>query len=153
MTDEELDALRDELEDLRAENDRLQAEAADVQARIRDLTDENAALRARSDTLEEANDAAEARLSAAAGELRRVALESNPDLPPEMVGGDTVDEVVRSIADASATVARLRERIEEERAAAEPARVPSGAPVRRGTGGGSLSPRDKIAEGLRRTPR
>lgn len=150
MTEDELGELQDELADLRAENERLQTEAADAQARIHELTNEAGTARAAVAEGEAARDVAEGALRAAVAELRRLALEAEPELPPELVAGETVEEVLRSLESARSTVARLKDSIERAQSAAEPARVPPGAPARRGADLASLSARDKIAEGLRR---
>ena len=64
-----------------------------------------------------------------------------PDLPEELVRGNTIEEVDRSVESAKKIVEKVASRIE---ARAPEARVPSGAPARRPADVSGLSPREKI---------
>ncbi len=148
MTDDEVSALQEELMEVRAENDRLQMGAADTEARIRELTDTLAETRDELASAREDAALSAANLGQAVAEFRRAALAAEPDLPPELVSGETVDEVLGSLDAARATVRQVRERLTEERG--ETPRIPPGSPARRGPDLGALSARQKITEGLRR---
>ena len=82
---------------------------------------------------------------AAAARLREALLATEPALDPELVAGKTVAEVEASFAAASALLGRLRERLQQERAA----HVPAGAPPRSGREA-ALTPFEKIRAGLAR---
>ena len=64
-----------------------------------------------------------------------------PDLPEELVRGNTIEELARSVESAKKIVEKVASRIE---ARAPEARVPSGAPARRPADVSGLSPREKI---------
>jgi len=86
-----------------------------------------------------------AQVRAAAGRYREAVLAAAPELPPELVSGETMEAVDASLAAARQTVAAV-----QRRSAGGPgaARVPAGAPVRSGPDLSSLSPKEKIAFGL-----
>lgn len=88
---------------------------------------------------------AEAALREAAERYRDAVLRSAPEVPPELVGGATVEEIDRALAAARQTVDAVRRRLAEH-AATE--RVPAGAPPRGAPDVAALSPREKIALAL-----
>lgn len=145
---EELDELREELVGARAEAARLAEEAAERAARAEHLVEEMGTLR---QELEAARlEATQARTSAAeesrrvAERFRSVLLQTAPEVPPEMVQGDTVEELDRSLTAARQIVARVREQVQTQTAA----RVPAGSPVRSGVRVESLSAAEKIRLGV-----
>jgi hypothetical protein len=75
------------------------------------------------------------RLALAAAKYRSLLLASNPEVPEELVGGETVDRVRR----------RLEAKLEQE-----PRYIGAGAPPRTAPDLSDLSPREKIAYGLAR---
>jgi len=118
------------------------------------LTDRLAAAEARASALEVERDSlreqvasAQADLRLAAARYREAVLSASPELPPDLVAGDTVEEVDRSLVAARKTVDAVRRQL-ADRAAAE--RVPAGAPARGGPDLSALSPREKIALALSR---
>ena len=168
MTDEEMTALQDELADARAEVDRLQPIAADREARAAHLEETLAQLReeqsqlsaslgeaqaqvaARDEELAGLRPEAEAlqvSLKAAASKYRDVLLAGRPDVPPDLVSGETVEEVDQQLEAALRMVAQLRSHLESQ---AQALRVPTGAPARRAPDLSALSPSEKIAYGLSR---
>jgi hypothetical protein len=84
-------------------------------------------------------------LSRTLGAYRDSLIKLNPELPAEMVGGDTVEAVDVSIASARALVSKVRQGLEAERAAG---RVPAGAPARSEADYSGLSSREKIQIGI-----
>ena len=85
------------------------------------------------------------RSRAALARYREAALAAEPGLPPELVDGDTLDELDESLAAARRTVASIRERLTVE----EQARgFPAGAPARSRPSTAGLSAQEKIALGL-----
>jgi hypothetical protein len=103
--------------------------------------------------LEQALEAARRELEAqraqtqrAVARYREALLAAEPDLPPDLVRGESIEEVDEAARLARETVARIRERVE---AARRPERgFPVGAPAR-GFTYRSLSAAEKIAAGLR----
>ncbi len=87
------------------------------------------------------------RLALAVGKYRVAVLARFPEVPQELVSGDSVEAVDVSLAAARGVVDRVRAQL-EARAAAE--RVPAGAPPRSLADVASLSPGEKIAYALSR---
>ena len=79
---------------------------------------------------------------------REMLLARDPDVPVEMVQGESVAELESSYERASGLVERLRRRAAEH---AAQARVPAGAPARRGLDLGGLTPQQKIVQGLQQS--
>ncbi len=83
---------------------------------------------------------------AAVARYREAVLANEPDLPPELVRGDSIEDVDASIAAARTMVARVRERVEARRPTERG--FPAGAPARETSARGHLTARQKIAAGL-----
>lgn len=69
----------------------------------------------------------------------------NPELPAEMVCGDTLEAVNESLSRARALVSKVKQGLEAEKAAG---RVPAGAPARSEADYSNLSSREKIQIGI-----
>ena len=85
------------------------------------------------------------RLASATARYREALLAAAPDIPEELVGGESPEEVETSLASARQMVERVRGQIESQIAGE---RVPSGAPVRGGPEFSDMSSREKIAYAL-----
>ena len=85
------------------------------------------------------------RLASATARYREALLAAAPDVPEELVGGESPEEVENSLAGARQMVERVRGQIEAQIAGE---RVPSGAPVRVGQEFSGMSSREKIAYAL-----
>ncbi|TET38934.1 MAG: hypothetical protein E3J65_04590 [Dehalococcoidia bacterium] len=85
------------------------------------------------------------KLSSAAGKYRALILAGAPEVPEELVKGETPDEVEASFAAAREMVEKVRRQLE---AKAQAERVPAGAPARTPPDLGALSPSEKIAYAL-----
>lgn len=88
-------------------------------------------------------------LGSALERYREALLRTAPDVPPDLVSGETVYELESSLERAREMVERIRSRI-EERLSSE--RVPAGAPPRSNVEASRLSPMEKIRLALRRQP-
>lgn len=77
---------------------------------------------------------------------RDALLASEPELPPDLVQGETLEEVDASVEAARRTVARIRERMASERPPSPG--FPVGAPARGASTAAVLTPVEKIARGL-----
>ena len=75
---------------------------------------------------------------------------AHPGLPPDLISGETVQDLNASVDAAKALVDQVRAALNAER---EAARVPAGAPVNPGLDMEGLSSRDKIAAGVRNESR
>ena len=85
------------------------------------------------------------RLAAATARYREALLAAAPEIPEELVVGESPDEVEASLAGARQMVETVRGRIESQIA---DERVPSGAPVRGAQEFSGMSSREKIAYAL-----
>jgi hypothetical protein len=92
---------------------------------------------------------------AAVARYRDAALAAEPDLPPDLVTGATIEEVDASLAAARRTAAQIRERLAEESQSAQSfARgFPTGAPARLGPSTEGMTAAEKIARGLEQRAR
>ena len=85
------------------------------------------------------------RIASATARYREALLAAAPDIPEELVVGESPEEVDASLAGARQMVERVRGRIESQIAGE---RVPSGAPVRGAQEFSDMSSREKIAYAL-----
>ena len=166
MTEEELAALEERLAETEAEVERLQTTAADREARAahlehlsatqaETLAQTKAELVSRDDELTVLRDglaaarseAEELRagLRSAAEKYRQAVLATRTEVPPDLVGGETVEEVDRQLEAALSMVAQLKSHLDSQ---AQAQRVPTGAPARRAPDLAALSPTEKISHGL-----
>ena len=70
---------------------------------------------------------------------------AHPEIPPDLIRGETVEELSASVESAKALVQRVRAALQSEKDAA---RVPAGAPVGSGPDPSGLSAREKISAGV-----
>ncbi len=166
VTEEELAALEERLAEAEAEVERLQTTAADSEARAAHLEGLSAAqaetlaqakteLASRDEELATLRDglaaahseAEELRggLRSAAEKYRQAVLASRVEVPPDLVSGETVEEVDRQLESALRMVAQLKSHLESQ---AQAQRVPTGAPARRAPDTAALTPTEKIGYGL-----
>ncbi len=130
IAEEELDVLA-----LRASLEEARAELEKAHTLIRERDREGASL------LQE--------LSQTTSKYRDALLASYPEVPPDLVQGQTVAEIDESIARARQMVERIRNQMEAQAASQ---RVPPGAPLRSAPDLSALSPHEKILQGLARSP-
>ena len=175
MSNEEFSDQEERLTEAGAEVDRLQSQAADAEARAAHLEEANRGLQrqlgeaqGRLAALEEELAAGRAEVEAkhelvlglegqvqelrqaltgAAQRYRELLLASNPEVPADLVQGESIEEVEASLQEARRTVLQVRSHLESE---AQAGRVPTGSPVRSGPDLSALSPQEKIRMGLSR---
>lgn len=159
MNDEELTDLQEELTVGQAELERLQvttadreAHAAHVAAQLSELREELTRARDESRlreqeiaTLGEQAQALQAQVQSSARRYRELALQQSPELPAELVTGESVEEVDEALQRARETVSKVRGHLESQ---AQAGRVPVGAPPRSEPDLSALSPEEKISFGL-----
>ncbi len=80
-------------------------------------------------------------LAQAVSSYRALIVQANPDIPDELVTGDSIEAINQSLENARALISRVRQVLEEE---AAKTRVPTGAPQRTPPDLSALSPREKI---------
>jgi uncharacterized coiled-coil protein SlyX len=83
--------------------------------------------------------------SQAIASYRALVISSNPDLPEELITGDSVEEIDRSLARAQALIDKVRQRLETEIAGDK---IPAGAPLRVPLDLSALSPQEKIQHAI-----
>jgi DNA repair exonuclease SbcCD ATPase subunit len=81
------------------------------------------------------------RLSQAVSAYRAQVIKSNPGVPEELITGDSIEAIDKSVEDALNLITKVRKELEAEIAGA---RVPAGAPQRRLVDLSALSPQEKI---------
>ena len=81
-------------------------------------------------------------LEVAVAKYREYLLAQHPEIPAELVKGNTIEEISESFLEAQRVVERVHQHLEES--------IPAGAPARSGIDISALSPRAKIEYGLRR---
>jgi chromosome segregation ATPase len=164
--DEEVILLEEQLLAAQADIERLQGRLADAEARAaghegelsearRQLTVATATLAEREEALRAQTAAAEdlrAVVEAAAARARddaacyrALVLAHEPDLPADLVTGDSIASLEQSLHQARQTVAQVRQHIEKQ---AHARRVPAGAPVRSSPDLSGLTPAEKIRLGM-----
>ena len=85
-------------------------------------------------------------LTDAVSKYLEVTRTSNPTVPPDIITGNTIEEIDQSIEQGKSIVATVRETIETEVAAGI---VPAGAPVRGEIGLEGMTAREKISAGIK----
>ena len=159
MNEEELTQLEEQLAEARAELEALETTVADREARAahlelqiagvrEELSVAQAGIEARDTELatqRERSDALESAVRGSAQRYRALALERSPELPEELVSGDTIDEIDQAIDRARETVSKVRGHLETH---AQATRVPVGAPPRSAPDYSALSAEEKIARGI-----
>ena len=132
-----------------------EADAAALRMQLTSVRDEasqtQAALTQRDgdlETLRQALDATVAEARTAANRYRELLMASEPDLPAELVYGNSVSEIDDAAVRAHHTVAQVRQHLETQ---AQSLRVPAGAPARGVPDTSAMTPAEKIRTGLRST--
>lgn len=164
--DEEVVLLEEQLAAAHADIERLQARLADSEAlvstrevaahdlrrqleavsqRVAEREDLVSSQSAELESLRSRIDAGSVQSQSDAQRYRSLVLAHEPDLPSELVSGDSIEALEQSILRARQTVAQVRQHIEEQ---ARVQRVPAGAPVRTGPDVSDLTPAEKIRLGL-----
>ncbi len=159
MSEDELTAIQEELAATLGELEQLQVTAADREARaahlesqLGELDEELAKARSEAEAraleqgaVTETNEALQKQLQDAAQRYRALALQHSPELPAELVAGETVKEIDQSLQQARETVSKVRGHLESQ---AQAGRVPVGAPTRSGPDFSALNAEEKIRRGL-----
>ncbi len=158
MSDDELQELQEELAAARSELERLQVTAADREARAAHLESELSALReelagareeaqSREEELRGQNEALATQAQHATKRYRELVLQQSPELPAELVTGESVAEIDAALERARETVSKVRGHLESQ---AQATRVPVGAPVRSEPDLSGMSAEEKIRQGLQK---
>jgi hypothetical protein len=91
-----------------------------------------------------------AALTDAAAKYQALIVQTNPEIPAELIKGNTVAELEASLASGKAIVQKVKESLDAQ---AQATPVPPGAPTRQGIDLSNLSAHEKIIEGLKQRDR
>jgi uncharacterized coiled-coil protein SlyX len=145
---EEVEDSGEANENHESENEALEQEVNSLKNMVlkleQGLAEKEAGIAGLKEALEEARrtiDELGQALSAAVAAYKETVVQANPGLLPEMITGDTIDEVDASVKKARAVMEKVRQEMEAE---AAKTRIPSGAPPRSAPDLSALSPREKI---------
>ena len=150
--DPETSVLKEELADALAQIDSLQSGVADAEARAATGRDRLSALQAELEAARGENERLAASLRESAIRYRDARLAASPEIPPDLVTGEDMEEIEGQLAAAERVVSEMREKMERERRRETPP-VPAGAPVRRAPDFSGLPPAEKIRVGLQESSR
>jgi hypothetical protein len=142
---ERLEARLGEAERRSAEATELRLQVDTLQAEATERTAFAASLQAQVESLEAQIGEARERSRSDALRYRDLVLGHEPDLPADLVFGNSIEAVEDSLVQARQTVAQVRQHLEQEALAH---RVPMGAPVRAAPDLSGLSAAEKIRLGL-----
>ncbi len=145
-TGEELAQTRvDELESLLAQKDE---ELSLANARITELEQTVASLESEGATLKQSSLESEQKmaevgnaLSQAIASYKALVIKSNPEVPADLIVGDTIEAIDNSLKNAKSIISKVREGLEAE---IKMVKIPAGAPPRAPVDLSALSPREKI---------
>ena len=169
MTDEEVQALQNELETIKTELEGIKAEkealasdketlASELETKAAAITELESALGGLEQTIGERDSeiftlkqgtvesvekvtSLQESLNLAVSAYKTAVAQANPAAPGELITGDTIEAVDQSLESAKSLVSTVRASIEAEIASGK---VPAGAPPRTPPDLESLSPREKI---------
>ena len=151
----EVEAVGDEIEELKRENEALTRELNSRDAAVARLEQALAGKDSEIAALKQALSEAERKLAdlgnslaQAVASYKALVVQANPGVLAELITGNTVDEVNESLKNAQALVDRVRQEMEAE---VSKTRVPAGAPQRAPLDLSALSPREKIQYAIGRS--
>ncbi len=81
----------------------------------------------------------------AVSNYKNIVIKTNPGIPEELIGGDTIEAVDESLEKAKVLVDKVRQGLENE---VMLSKIPSGAPERNSPDLSGLSPREKIQQAM-----
>jgi len=154
-TPETLEAIKAQLEEERQAKATAEAALAEKDTRIAALEASLSEAKQLSDALHEKGEAAaaeldqvkEANTQAISKYLDAVRL-ANPAIPQDIIAGDTIEDIDASLAKAATIAESVKANLEAQ---AKETRVPAGAPTRGEISLEGLTPREKIAAGIKQS--
>jgi hypothetical protein len=145
-TDDELDAIKAQLEEEQEAKAAAEAALAEKDARITELESELSQVKSERElTLADLAATREANTAAVAKYLEAVKA-ANSALPQDVITGDTIEDIDASVQKAQSIAESVNARLEAE---VKGTKVPAGAPARTGIDIEGLSPSEKIAIGVK----
>jgi len=140
-TEGELERLRQEKEEFIHTLESKNAAIAELEQAVNSKDSEIATLKQSIADSEQRLAEINATLVQAIASYKSLVMQTNPEIPVELLAGDTVEVIDESLQNARALVDKVRQGIEAE---ISKTRVPAGAPQRTPLDLSVLSPREKI---------
>lgn len=144
---DEAQELNEQTENSDARSEEEVAAVVDQEPSPPSLEDKLAEQTQRAESLEKQVALLEEKLDSAIQGYRLALLETSPEIPSDMLTGETAEELQQSLALARSVVEQVKGRLEAE---AERGRVPAGSPARQQADVSRLSAQEKITLGLER---
>lgn len=127
----------------------LETELATKSEELETLQGQLAEATAAHSELVEEFEGAKAAYAYAVEDFKQVVLQANPLFTPDIIGGDTIEDVKASVDKANALVGKVKEGLEAQASAlSQLSVVPAGAPARSAQSTEGLSTKEKINIGL-----
>jgi len=152
MTEEEVKALQEEMTKLKQEKEDLDNELSAKNGRVAELEKSATEQEAETAVLRQSVAGLEAKLvttndalNRAVAGYRMLTVQLNPEMPAELITGDSIEEIDKAVDGARQLVGKVKEKLET---AKTQVRVPAGAPRRAGTDLSGMSAREKIRYGI-----
>jgi hypothetical protein len=148
MTEEEIKELQEKVTRLQEESEKLNNDLAVRNGVLADMEKTNTAKEAAIVVLRQSETGLKEHLKKAIAGYRMLATKTNPDIPAEMITGDTIEAIDSAVESAWTLVNKVKERVEKDRSRDH---VPVGAPPRTAPDLSAMTPREKIQWGITRT--
>jgi len=116
-------------------------------SRVRDLQSSNDKLRVDLKEQESLKVKLQRDLGGAVTKYREALLKAYPQLPGELIQGNSIEELDASVRQAEAVVERVKSKLEES------SRIPAGAPLRKSPDISTMSSMEKVQYGLQHAPK
>ena len=142
---EDLAAIKAQLEDEKKATAAAQAALAEKDTLIAALQNQLSEAKNAAESLRAEGAAISKSRDQAVSKYLEAARLANPNLPPDVIAGSTIEEIDASLARASTIAESVKKVLEAQ---AKEAKVPAGAPTRGEISLEGLSPREKIAAGV-----
>ena len=116
-------------------------------SRVRDLQSSNDKLRVDLKEQESLKVKLQRDLGGAVTKYREALLKAYPQLPGELIQGNSIEELDASVRQAEAVVEKVKSKLEES------SRIPAGAPLRKSPDISTMSSMEKVQYGLQHAPK
>ena len=146
----ELQAERDKAAVLVSEATQpLQEKITELEGQVTTYSTDAQALQEKLNQLSSDFEGAKAAYAYAVDDYKKLVLSTNPVFTPDIIGGDTIEDIKASVGKATSLVSKVKENLEAQASAlAQLNVVPAGAPARTPIDLSTLSTKEKITLGL-----
>lgn len=146
-TPDELAVIKAELQDEHKARAAVQAALAERDKRITELQASVSVVQQAAETAATELTQAKGAYAKAVSKYLEMAKAANPTIPPDIITGATIEDIDASVTKASSIVTAVKAGLEAQ---AKAGTVPAGAPPRGEISLEGLSPREKIAAGIKK---